>query len=95
MGMLTDTGPTRMTGASVALRVLAEARRDGLSDSEVLERSPVVLALTPPRVAPAAELPADATAVYMGGEARERPTVGTRTRSSARRCGCGSAGSRN
>ena len=32
MGMLTDTGGNRMTGASVALRVLVEARRDGLTD---------------------------------------------------------------
>ena len=54
IGMLTDTGRNRMTGASVALRVLAEARHDGLTDAEVLEASPVVLALTPPRVAPRA-----------------------------------------
>src|SRR5262249_25692493 len=32
IGMLTDTGANRMTGASVALRVLAEARQDGLTD---------------------------------------------------------------
>jgi phosphohistidine swiveling domain-containing protein len=66
MGMLTDTGRNRMTGASVALRVLAEARQDGLTDDEILERSPVVLALTPPRVAPKAELPTEATAMYTG-----------------------------
>ena len=42
MGMLTDTGGNRMTGASVALRVLAEARQDGLSDEEILARSPTV-----------------------------------------------------
>ena len=30
MGMLTTTGRNRMTGASVALRVLSEAREDGL-----------------------------------------------------------------
>jgi pyruvate,water dikinase len=60
MGMLTDTGGNRMTGASVALRVLAEGRRDGLSDEDLLARSPVVLALTGPRVAPEITLPADA-----------------------------------
>ncbi len=49
-----------MTGASVALRVLAEARQDGLADEEILARSPAVLALTAPRVAPAPELPAEA-----------------------------------
>ena len=59
-----------MTGASVALRVLVEARQDGLSDEEILARSPVVLALTPPRVAPAPELPAEADAD------RPRPATG-------------------
>jgi rifampicin phosphotransferase len=65
IGMLADKGDNRMTGASVALRVLAEARQDGLSDEEILARSPTVLALTPPRVAPAPELPADATALHV------------------------------
>ena len=67
MGMLTDTGRNRMTGASVALRVLVEARQDGLTDEEILARSPVVLALTAPRVAPAPELPAGgASAIHLG-----------------------------
>ena len=69
IGMLTDTGRNRMTGASVALRVLAEARDDGLTDEEVLERSPVVLALTAPRVAPRPELPADAHPMHLGADA--------------------------
>jgi pyruvate,water dikinase len=63
MGMLTDTGGNQMTGASVALRVLAEARRDGLSDDEILDRSPVVLALAPPRVAPKPSLPPGVSAL--------------------------------
>ncbi len=58
-GMLTDTGGNRLTGASVALRVLAEAREDGLTDKEILARSPTVLALTGPRVAAEPELPAE------------------------------------
>jgi rifampicin phosphotransferase len=66
MGMLTDTGGNRMTGASVALRVLAEARQDGLSDKEIIARSPSVLALTGPRVAAETELPEEAMAVYTG-----------------------------
>lgn len=57
MGMLTDTGTNRMTGASVALRVLSEARQDGLTDDEILTRSPIVLALTSPKVGAATELP--------------------------------------
>jgi rifampicin phosphotransferase len=66
MGMLTDTGGNRMTGASVALRVLVEAREDGLSDDEILNRSPIVLALVAPRVAPRPELPEEATAINLG-----------------------------
>jgi rifampicin phosphotransferase len=66
MGMLTNTGGNRMTGASVALRVLVEAREDGLSDEEILNRSPIVLALTAPKVAPRPELPPEATAINLG-----------------------------
>jgi phosphohistidine swiveling domain-containing protein len=65
IGMLAAKGDNRMTGASVALRVLAEGRQDGLSDKEILARSPTVLALTPPRVAPEPELPAEATALHV------------------------------
>jgi phosphohistidine swiveling domain-containing protein len=65
IGMLADSGGNRMTGASVALRVLAEARQDGLSDKEILARSPTVLALAPPRVAPEPELPEEATALHV------------------------------
>jgi pyruvate,water dikinase len=70
MGMLTDTGCNRMTGASVALRVLVEARQDGLSDEEVLARSPIVLALVAPRVAPEPRLPPEATAIHLGSDER-------------------------
>jgi pyruvate,water dikinase len=66
MGLLTDTGAHTMTGAALALRVLAEARQDGLSDEEVLARSPIVLALAPPRVAPHPVLPADVSALHLG-----------------------------
>jgi rifampicin phosphotransferase len=66
MGMLTDTGGNRMTGASVALRVLVEAREDGLSDEDILNRSPIVLALTAPKVAPRPELPPEAAAINLG-----------------------------
>jgi pyruvate,water dikinase len=63
MGMLSAATNNRLTGASVALRMLAEARQDGLSDREILARSPAVLALTAPAVAPTPELPEEATAV--------------------------------
>ena len=68
MGMLTQTGHNRMTGASVALRVLVGARQDGLSDAEILARSPIVLALTPPRVAPAPVLPEACSALPLGSD---------------------------
>ena len=67
MGMLTKTGDNRMTGASVALRILVEARRDGVSDTEIVLRSPAVLALTPPRISPCLELPLEASAIDLGG----------------------------
>ena len=70
MGMLTDTGGNRLTGASVALRVLVEARQDGLTDDEVLARSPIVLALAAPRVAPEPNLPPDAMAIHLGSDER-------------------------
>ena len=66
MGMLTDTGSNRMTGASVALRILVEARRDGVSDEEIVLRSPAVLALTAPRVGPTADMPVEASAIDLG-----------------------------
>ena len=91
IGMLTDTGANRMTGASVALRVLAEARQDGLTDEEILARSPTVLALTAPQVARAPELPAEATAVYVTTRARAAAT----TASSARPSDSGCAGCRS
>jgi rifampicin phosphotransferase len=65
IGMLTDTGGNRMTGASVALRVLAEARQDGLDDQEILVRSPAVLALTGPQVAKSPVLPEEAATLYV------------------------------
>lgn len=68
MGMLTDTGETRMTGASLALRILVEARRDGITDAEIVRRSPAVLALTAPRIGPGCVLPPDPTAVDLGGD---------------------------
>lgn len=57
MGLLTDPGDSRMTGASVALRILSEGRRDGLDDEHIIQTSPIVLALTPPRICGCVELP--------------------------------------
>src|SRR6056297_1653733 len=57
MGLLSEPGSASFTGASVALRVLAESRRDGLTDRQIIARSPVVLALAPPRIAALPTLP--------------------------------------
>jgi len=50
MGFLVTSGDSRLTGVSVAMRSLIAGRRDGLSDEEIVARSPVVLALTGPRL---------------------------------------------
>jgi pyruvate,water dikinase len=72
MGMLTETGANRMTGASLALRILVEARRDGIADEDIVLRSPAVLALTAPRIGPTVALPPDPTAVDLTSD----PTSG-------------------
>jgi pyruvate,water dikinase len=76
MGMLTDAGNARLTGASVALRVLAEGRREGLSDAAIIERSPVVLALAAPRVQPEAPLPGTADTLGPGHPAEHSSDEG-------------------
>ncbi|MFN2506104.1 MAG: PEP-utilizing enzyme [Acidimicrobiales bacterium] len=70
IGLLTDRGESRMTSASVALRVLAEARQDGVADADIKTRSPVVLALTAPRVAADTDLPPSAATpdIAQGGQ---------------------------
>ena len=52
MGLLVTSTGARLTGVSVAMRSLIAGRRDGLSDDEIIARSPVVLALTGPRLDP-------------------------------------------
>jgi phosphohistidine swiveling domain-containing protein len=58
MGQLVDASAARLTGTSVALRVLAHARATGVPDDDIPRRHPVVLALAPPRVSPRVTLPA-------------------------------------
>ena len=58
LGLMVRSDVAPLTGAAVALRTLQAARVDGLSDAEVVRRSPVVLALSGPRVDGAA-LPAE------------------------------------
>jgi pyruvate,water dikinase len=62
MGWLVAPGAAATTAAAVALRLLAEARDAGLDDAEAVARHPSLLALTPPRLGPAAPLPATPSA---------------------------------
>jgi pyruvate,water dikinase len=50
IGLLSERATSMLTGLSVALRALVAARQQGLTDDEILARSPVVLALTGPRI---------------------------------------------
>ena len=50
IGLLSGRATSMLTGLSVALRALVAARQQGLTDAEILARSPVVLALTGPRI---------------------------------------------
>jgi pyruvate,water dikinase len=72
MGMLIDTSEIRLTGASVAMRVLTEARADGRSDAEIVARSPVVLALTGPRICACPQLPDKEVTPDLAPSARAR-----------------------
>ena len=58
VGLLVDPESPRLTGTSVALRVLDHARSDGVTDEEILARHPVVLALTAPSIGNPTPLPA-------------------------------------
>jgi pyruvate,water dikinase len=58
VGLVLDPHASQLTGASVALRTLALARKEGVPDEEIPLRHPEVLALVPPRIGPAPELPA-------------------------------------
>jgi pyruvate,water dikinase len=56
-GLLLDEGDHRPTAASAALRVLAE-RPDGVDDTELVARHPVLLSLFPPQIGGDLVLPA-------------------------------------
>ena len=57
MGLVVDPAAPTITGASVALRVLGEARRDGRDSASIIADNPVVLALVPPRITGRVVLP--------------------------------------
>lgn len=71
MGWLVDAESSSVTAASVAMRLLVDGRREGLSDEEIVARDPGVLALLPPHISGRHELPPTPDAV----PAAARPTT--------------------
>jgi pyruvate,water dikinase len=57
VGLVLHPGEARLTASSVALRVLAAGRAEGIADADLPARYPVVVALTAPHVGPDIELP--------------------------------------
>lgn len=74
MGLLVDPEAPEITGASVALRVLSEGRRDGRDDDSIVADNPIVLALAAPRVGPRTVLPE--TPEYLPPAARRDERAG-------------------
>jgi phosphohistidine swiveling domain-containing protein len=57
VGLVLRPESARSSAQSVALRVLANAREQGLADEEIPTRYPITLALTTPRIGPGTVLP--------------------------------------
>lgn len=83
MGLLTDTSQIRLTGASVAMRVLTEGRTDGRSDEAIIAQSPVVLALTGPKICERPQLPDASTTPDIAPEPRADLAEETRSQRDA------------
>jgi pyruvate,water dikinase len=71
MGMVSETASSGFSGASVALRVLVESRIEGYTDEQILARSPLVLALVPPKVGAPIVLPSSSTVDRLAYDAPE------------------------
>ena len=68
LGLIADPSASSFTGASVALRLLVESRRDGLTDAEIVRQAPAVLALVPPKVGRSMQLPEASSAIDLRPE---------------------------
>ena len=64
----TSVSASTITAASVALRALASSRAEGMTDDEIIDAYPGVLALVPPRIGTATVLPAGLVLPIGGGE---------------------------
>lgn len=78
LGLVSDPDTSRFSGASVALRVLAEARLEGLTDEEITRRAPVVLALVPPSIGGPLVLPSDTSVADLAYDPPGCPDVQVR-----------------
>jgi pyruvate,water dikinase len=58
VGLVLHPDDARLTASSVALRIVEQARAEGVADEDVPVRYPIVLSLVPPRIGPDTELPA-------------------------------------
>ena len=75
IGLLVDPDAPRLTGTSVALRVLAHSRAVGMADEEILAAHPVVLALVPPSICSAPSLPETVEAPPWTGDGGDRAAL--------------------
>lgn len=77
MGLVVDPTASELTGVSVAMRVLGQARRDGRDDGRIIAENPVVLALTAPRVggSPLPRLESTLPAMTRSGEEADRGAI--------------------
>jgi pyruvate,water dikinase len=62
-GLVSGDEAPAQTGAGAALAALAHGRARGMSDADIVQQMPVVLALVPPRIGPPRPLPVFATTV--------------------------------
>jgi rifampicin phosphotransferase len=82
-GMLMSPDASAPTAASIAMRAIAEARTAGVEDADIIQRSPVVLALVPPTVGRRIELP-PVPALLPAAEAVSDPLAHARERARLR-----------
>lgn len=76
-GMLLPKGAAGASGSTSALRALSDGRKSGLSDSQIIARSPGVLALVAPSVAHRPRLP-EPPAVLPTASTEEHPLISAR-----------------
>lgn len=84
--LIPEAEAASVTGASLALSAVAQARDEGVSLCDLVERDPVVLALVPPRIGPtpafaelvSAPIPAGRTFDSAGEDVEAHPSAVTR-----------------